>query len=112
MATVTERIRGLSRASKTLIAGAVIIAVLGFTGFLRADNDVPVTSERAVEIATERLDFEPDRTAVRLVREGIDFHPVWAVSFSTSGSGEDLYDQVLVVSVDGQTGDIVRVSRE
>jgi len=112
MVAVAKRVSGLSRASKTLIVGAIIITALGFSGVMRAGNDVPVSRERAVEIATERLDFEHDLTAVKLVREGIDLHPVWAVSFSTKGSGEELYGQVLVVSVDGQTGDIVRVSRE
>ena len=112
MTAVVERIRGMSRASKGLIVGAVLIAFVGFTGALRADNDVPVSSEQAVQIATERLDFEPDLTAVKLVREGIGLQPVWAVSFSTNGTDGERYGQILVISVDGRSGEIIRVARE
>ena len=109
---VVEKVRGLSRASKALLIGAVLIAIIGFSGVMQANNDVAVSSEEAVEIATERLDFEPDLTAVKLVREGIGLHPVWAISFSTDGTGDDRYDQILVVSVDGRSGEILRVARE
>ena len=112
MVGVKERVQGMSRQTKALIIGAVVIAILGLSGVLQAGNDVSVSSESAVDIATERLDFEPDLVAVRMVREGIDLHPIWAVSFSTEGSGDERYDQILVVSVDAQSGEIIRVARE
>lgn len=112
MTTVNQRVRGLSRSTKALIVGVILIALLGVSGVLRAGNDVTVSSERAVDIATERLDFEPDLTAVKMVREGIDLHPIWAVSFSTEGTGGERYGEILVVSVDARSGEIIRVSRE
>lgn len=112
MTAVVERVKGLSRASKALLVGIVLLVVLGASGVLRASNDVTVTSEQAVEIASEELDFEAEQTAVKLVREGIGLRPVWAVSFSIPGSGGVDFERLLVVTVDAQSGDILKISRE
>ena len=112
MTAVVERVKGLSRASKVMLVGAVLLALLGASGAMRASNDVEVSSEEAIEIASERLDFQPEQTAVKLIREGIGLHPVWAVSFSIPGVDGDEFERLLVVSVDGKSGDILRISRE
>ncbi len=112
MTAVIETVRSWSRATKALLVGAVVLVVLALSGMLRASNDVAVSSERAVEIAAAELDFEPEQTAVRLVREGIGLSPVWAVSFSVPGEGNADFEDLLVVSVDARSGDIIRISRE
>ena len=38
--------------------------------------------EEAISIARGVIDFEPTRTTIRLVRQGIGGTAVWAVSFS------------------------------
>jgi hypothetical protein len=112
MTAVVERVKGLSRASKVLLVGIVLLVLLGASGVLRADNDVTVSSERAIEIASQELDFEAEQTAVKLVREGIGLHPVWAVSFSIPGTGGVNFERLLVVTVDAQSGEIRSISRQ
>ena len=112
MTAVVERVKGLSRASKALLVGIVLLVILGASGTLRASNDVVVSSERAIEIASEELDFEAEQTAVKLVREGIGLRPVWAVSFSIPGTGDVDFEKLLVVTVDARSGDILKISRE
>ena len=49
-----------------------------------ADPDRPA---QAVEIARPEAGFAPDRTQVRLVRQGLNGRPFWAVSFSDARRG-------------------------
>lgn len=111
MTTIIERVRGLSRATKALIVGAVLLALLGASGVLQADGDITISSDQAVLIADDELDFEPEQTAVRMVREGIGLEPVWAVSFSIPGTDGSEFDELLVVEVHARSGEIIRISR-
>ncbi|MGI9599505.1 MAG: PepSY domain-containing protein [Acidimicrobiales bacterium] len=110
MALIVERVRGLSRATKSLLVGIILLAAIALSGTLQADSDVAISSEQATMIAEERLDFEPEQTAVKMVREGIGLEPVWAVSFSIPGTNGEEFDRLLVVEVDATDGKIIRVS--
>lgn len=112
MTAALERVQSWSRGTKALLVGIVLLAIIGFSGVLRAADDVSVSSDQAVEIASDRLDFQPEITAVRLVREGIGLQPVWAVSFSVPGEGNVEFEELLVVSVDARSGEVLRVVRD
>ena len=43
---------------------------------------IRITKERAIAIARPEAGFTPERTQVRLVRQGLNGRPFWAVSFS------------------------------
>ncbi len=111
MTAIVERVRGLSRATKAVLVGVVVLTLLATTGTLRADNDVNISSEEAITIAANELDFESEQTAVRLVREGIGLAPVWAVSFSIPGTDGQEFERLLVVEVSATDGEIIRISR-
>jgi len=50
---------------------------------------------------------------VRLVRQGINGHPYWAVSFSVSApSAIDDYTKLTTVRVDANTGKVEAVNRD
>lgn len=108
---IVQRVRGLSRASKSLLVGAALLILIAVSGVLRADSDVDISSEQAIVIAEGELDFEPSQTAVKLVREDIDLKPVWAVSFSIPGTDGSEFDRLLVVEVNARSGEIIRISR-
>ena len=70
-------------------------------------HQIRITKESAIATATRAADFRPERTQVRLVRQGLNGRPFWAISLSipnTSGKG---YERVSVARVDANTGKLV-----
>lgn len=57
--------------------------------------------------ATRAADFRPQRTQVRLVRQGLNGHPYWAISLSVPRKGTDAYVRLSVARVDANTGKLV-----
>jgi hypothetical protein len=76
-----------------------------------ASRDTDVSSDEAIEIAREEIDYEPDRVMVRFTPRGIDSRPYWAVSLSTLDATGGL-DVVTVVLVNARTGDVEEIDRE
>ncbi len=111
MTPIIDKIRGLSRATKTVLVGAVLLLLVALSGVLQADSDVAISSEQAIDIADDELDFESEQTAVKLVREGIGLEPVWAVSFSIPGTDGEEFESLLVVRIDATSGEILGISR-
>ena len=70
-------------------------------------RQVRVSKESAIATATRAADFRPQRTQVRLVRQGLSGHPYWAVSLSIPGKGGNGYARVSVARVDANTGKLV-----
>ena len=71
---------------------------------------IDLTQEQAIAIASEEVDFEPDRVVVRLLRRGLNFTPHWAVSLSQEREGGG-FENVIVVTVNASTGEVVDVRR-
>jgi hypothetical protein len=70
-------------------------------------RQIRVTKEAAVATATRQADFRPQRTQVRLVRQGLNGHPYWAISLSVPGKNGKGYERVSVARVDANTGKLV-----
>ena len=75
-------------------------------------RQIRITKEAAIVTATRAADFRPERTQVRLVRQGLNGHPFWAISLSipgksTAGQGASDYARVSVARVDANTGKLV-----
>jgi hypothetical protein len=70
-------------------------------------RQVRITKESAIVTATRAADFRPQRTQVRLVRQGLNGHPFWAVSLSVPGEDGKGYTRVSVARVDANTGKLV-----
>jgi hypothetical protein len=82
-------------------------------------SQIRVSQDRAIATARGEVGFKPTQTQVRLVRQGLNSHPYWAVSLSvpreaTAGqeatSGDDAYRRLAVVRVDANTGKVVAVT--
>ena len=72
---------------------------------------VRLTKDQAIATARTQADFRPTQTQVRLVRQGINSRPFWAVSLSIP-LGNDRYERLTTVRVDANTGKIAAVNRE
>jgi hypothetical protein len=73
---------------------------------------VRIPKDRAIATARAQAGFAPERTQVRLVRQGLNGHPFWAVSFSVPAPSGDGYTRLTTVRVDANSGKVDSVNRE
>jgi hypothetical protein len=69
-------------------------------------RQVRISKEVAIVTATRAADFRPQRTQVRLVRQGLNGHPFWAISLSIPGKNGN-FERISVARVDANTGKLV-----
>lgn len=105
-------VSSLSRPAKLLLVLGVALLALAASGVLRADRDIAVPAGEAVRIAQTQVDFVPEQTNVRLVRQGFATRPVWAVSLSIPSPADGReHERLTTVEVDARTGEVLRVIR-
>jgi hypothetical protein len=75
-------------------------------------SQIRVGKDRAVVTAREQVDYRPTQTNVRLLRQGLDSTPYWAVSLSIPRPDRKGYRVVTTVRVDANTGKVAAVTRE
>jgi hypothetical protein len=75
-------------------------------------RQVRITKEAAIVTATRAADFRPQRTQVRLVRQGLNGHPFWAISLSIAAKNGQGYERVSVARVDANTGKLVAFTND
>jgi hypothetical protein len=74
-------------------------------------NQVRLTKEQAIATARPQAGFVPERTQIRLVRQGLKSRPYWAVSFSVPEKNGHGYSRLTTVRVDANTGKVAAVNR-
>jgi hypothetical protein len=87
------------------VGGRVAICLVAATSCQR--HQIRISKEVAIVTATRAADFRPERTQVRLVRQGLNGHPFWAISLSIPGKGGKGFARVSVARVDANTGKLV-----
>jgi len=104
------------RPARVTRRGVILVAaLLGVTIFAAQScqqSQIRISKERAIATARPQAGFTPERTQVRLVRQGLNGKPFWAVSFSVpapSGSG---FTTLRTVPADATKGTIEAVNRE
>ena len=70
-------------------------------------HQIRITQQTAIVTATRHADFRPQRTQVRLVRQGLNGRPFWAISLSIPAKNGNGYERVSVARVDANTGKLV-----
>ena len=88
-----------------LVVGLFAICLLAATTCQK--RQVRISKDSAVVTATRAADFKPQRTQVRLVRQGLNGHPYWAVSLSIPKKDAGGYERVSVARVDANNGKLV-----
>ena len=88
-----------------LVVGLFALCLVVAAGCQR--HQVRITKEAAVVTATRHASFHPQRTQVRLVRQGLNGRPFWAISLSIPARNGKGYDRVSVARVDANTGKLV-----
>ena len=72
-------------------------------------SQVRVPQERAIATARAQVDFRPARTQIRLVRQGLNAKPFWAVSLSVPAR-DGAPARIATVRVDANTGKVAAVN--
>jgi hypothetical protein len=75
-------------------------------------SQVRITQQQAIGIALKQVSFEPKRTQIRFVRQGLGTVSYWAVSLSVPSQDGKVYRRLAVVQVNANTGEVKRVVRE
>jgi hypothetical protein len=101
------------RVSKRGIAGVVVLVIaVAVAAQSCQQSQVRVNQERAIATARPEAGFKPERTQIRLVRQGLTSHPYWAVSFSVPAASGDGYAKLTTVRIDANTGKVAAVNRD
>ena len=88
-----------------LVVGLFALCLVVAAGCQR--HQVRITKEAAIVTATRHANFRPQRTQVRLVRQGLNGRPFWAISLSIPAKSGKGYERVSVARVDANTGKLV-----
>jgi len=94
---------------------AVLVGVLA-AAFVVAQtcqqSQIRFTKEQAIAKAKTRIDFTPQRTQIRLLRQGIASEPFWIVSLSIPGEREDTFRELALVKIDANNGKVDSVKQQ
>ncbi len=93
----------------------VIVGVLALA-FVAAQtcqkSQIRVDKDQAIATAKQRIDFEPQRTQIRLLRQGITSEPYWIVSLSIPTERDDVFRKLALVKIDANTGKVDSVKTQ
>jgi hypothetical protein len=88
-----------------LVIVLVLVAAFVFAQTCQKDQ-VRVSKEQAIQTAMQQVSFEPERTQIRLLRQGINSKPFWIVSLTIPGETEGTFRRIAVVRVDANNGKV------
>lgn len=98
---------------------AALLALFAFTFFVVKacqDDQVRLTQEDAIALAKDQVDFEPENTQIRLLRQGLDRRPIWVVSLSIpkgeEGPDPDFFKRLALVRIDANKGTVESVQEQ
>ena len=74
-------------------------------------SQVRLTKQQAITRAEQQVSFHPTFEQVRLVRQGINSRPFWAVSLSVP-DGAGRFSELTVVRIDANTGKVDSVNNQ
>jgi Peptidase propeptide and YPEB domain len=109
---VEEYRRPVRVTRRGVIAVVALFAVTLVAAQTCQQSQVRISQEQAIATARPEAGFTPERTQVRMVRQGLNGQPFWAVSFSVPAADGDGYARVTTVRVDANTGKVQSVNRE
>jgi hypothetical protein len=108
-----DPVRRPTRVTRRGIIGVIaLFAVTAVAAQSCQQAQVRISKELAIAKARPAAEFTPERTQVRLVRQGLTGHPFWAVSFSVPARSGDGYAELTTVRVDANTGKVAAINRE
>jgi len=94
---------------------AVIASVL-VLAFVAANtcqkSSIRLDKNQAIAKAEGAVDFEPQRTQVRFLRQGLNSRPYWVVSLSRPGERPGTFSALATVRINANTGKVETVNQQ
>jgi hypothetical protein len=93
-----------------LIALVVLAAIVSRSC---QQSQIRITKEQAIAIADRQIDFNPESTQIRLLRQGLNRKPFWFVSLSDpigSVTQPRGFTRLVIVQIDANTGSVEDVN--
>jgi hypothetical protein len=87
-----------------VIVGVLVVAFVSAQTCQK--SSIRLTKEQAIQKAEAQVDFEPRRTQIRLLRQGITSEPYWVVSLSRPGRRAGTFSELAVVRIDANSGKV------
>ena len=72
-------------------------------------SQIRLDKDEAIARAKSQVEFTPERTQIRLLRQGLNSRPFWIVSLSTPGKREGTFHNLAVVRINANTGKVESV---
>ena len=101
--------RGFLSPRVLVFVGLLVLTVLVANSCQR--SQVRFNQQQAIALARQQVDFKPTQTQIRLIRQGIQSRPIWAVSLSVP-TGPEQYDRLAVVRIDANKGTVESVATQ
>ena len=93
-----------------MIVGVLVLAFFVARGCQQ--SQIRITKEQAIATAERQVNFEPQRTQIRLLRQGINSRPFWIVSISIPGERSGTFRRLATVKISANTGKVEEVNRD
>jgi hypothetical protein len=75
-------------------------------------SQIRLDKNQAIAKAEAAVDFTPQRTQVRLLRQGLNSKPYWIVSLSRPGRSEGTFSALATVRINANTGKVETVNQQ
>ena len=92
------------------IGVVVVVLALAFVAAQTCQkSQIRLNKDQAITKAEQQVDFTPQRTQIRLLRQGLNSKPYWIVSLSRPGKAPGSFSELAVIRIDANTGKVVSV---
>jgi hypothetical protein len=75
-------------------------------------SSIRLDKNQAIAKAENRVDFTPERTQIRLLRQGLASKPYWIVSLSRPGKRPGTFSDLATVRINANTGKVETVNQQ
>jgi hypothetical protein len=90
----------------------VVLLVITFVAAQTCQkSQIRYDKNEAISTAKRQVDFTPQRTQIRLLRQGLNSKPYWIVSLSTPGTQRGTFHNLAVVKIDANTGKVKSITQ-
>ena len=89
----------------------VLLAITFVAAQTCQKSQIRYDKNEAISTAKRQVDFTPQRTQIRLLRQGLNSKPYWIVSLSTPGTQRGTFHNLAVVKIDANTGKVKSITQ-
>ncbi len=93
-----------------MIAAVLVVAFVAAQTCQK--SQIRLDKNQAIAKAEAAVDFTPERTQVRLLRQGLNSKPYWIVSLSRPGRTRGTFSALATVRINANTGKVETVNQQ